>query len=213
MWEVTVGSNVITIRFLPIPFWLASKILYGSFRGRKSSLTYIQPSDTIQEVIKHCLVKVEVNYEEMDKFSLPVGLLYFLATTIMTLNGLTTVGGEKMKKSLNFLKEYTLSIFQEKEWTGRPPPPYFNILILSYISFTKGIPFSKSTFIEEPYVVVQAWTAISDAEQTYYKLLEDKTKSKIHTETTLPLSSQSQDLSTILHDKFSFPLPPLPSEK
>lgn len=186
-------------------------------RRVNTSLVYLHFSEIMREVFDHCVVKVEVNYEEIDKNSLPLSYIYFITNALLTFNGLTAAGGRKLSSSLNFLKEYTLSQFQEKEWVGRPPPPYFSVITTSYLSFTKGLPFSKPRIMDEPYVLVMAWLTIAEAEHIYQKLLEERVKTNTHE--TSPFDRppreniQPKDLHTILQDKFSFPLPPIPTEK
>lgn len=212
-WEINIGSHVLSIHFLPVPFWLATKMGVNSLTLRPS-LTYLTASDLMREVMENCVVKVELDFREIDKESLPLGVVYFIVNAILTFNGLTPVGGEKLQRSLNFLKEYSLSQFQGKDWVGKPPPSYFSLISFSYFTLNKGLPFSKPTVMEEPYVLVQAWMAIADAEQTYYKLLEEETKSRQpHPPGGTPPIQPPKDMSQILHEKFSFPLPPIPTEK
>lgn len=187
--------------------------MFGSFRV-KSSINYTIPSDTIVDILEHCVVRVEWDHCEVDKRELPWDVLYFIANAILTFNGLTRIGEEKLERSLNLLKEYTINQLQDREWRGRPIPPYFSVVTVSYFAINKGVPFSKRLVIEEPYVLVRGWLTLADAEHTYYKLLDEKNKQEVGDinppQQTIP--PVHQDLSQILHDKFSLPIPPIPKK-
>ncbi len=149
------------------------KFLFTYFR-QKSNLRFLLPSDLIKEIASVCLVGIEVDGLPAAPDETPLTLP--IVQSILSLNGLLPPGTQKLMSSLNFLKEYALAQFQKTLWYGRKPPLWVNYVIRSYFALSRHIPFSKTRFVDEPFVLVEAWIAVAQAEHEYIEQLKEKSE-------------------------------------
>jgi len=175
-WEFSVSETTVTVYFKPVPFWLAYKYFSTCLQRDQSSLQLSSVISVINELYEHCVTSVEIDHAPVRPDELPIPLYYSIGISILIFNGLLGDGSVRLRSSLNFLKRYARTLFEEREWTGKPPPLWVAFVLRSYLSLNKGLPFSKERFTDEPYVLVEGWFTVAEAEGEYYKSLSEQSR-------------------------------------